>query len=111
MTHRKLTRRESLQLASSAVALGAGLGVGLSAGKVSAASPQISIKWEFRLDGMKEPLAVYELPEKALEVLKQRGSGALTVRLVGENAKGATALGGFKLPAALQHKFDTHLGR
>ncbi len=111
MTHRKLTRRESLQLASSAVALGAGLGVGLTGGKASAASPQISIKWEFRLDGMKEPLAVYQLPEQALEVLKQRGAAALTVRVMGESAKGTQALGGFKLPSALQHKFDTHLGR
>ena len=47
----------------------------------------------------------------ALKVLRERGAAALTVRVVAQAEKGATALGGFKLPAALQHKIDTHLTR
>ncbi|MCA9593843.1 MAG: hypothetical protein KC776_11050 [Myxococcales bacterium] len=111
MTQRKLTRRESLQLASSAVALGAGLGVGLLGGKATAATPQVSIKWEFFADGVKEPLAVYTLPAEALKTIKEQGASALTVRLSGESPRGLTALGGFKLPAAVQIKMEKHLGR
>ncbi len=111
MAREKLTRRESLKLASSAVALGAGLGVGLLGREAAAAGTEVSLKFELHLKGSEKPVGFYELPQNVVTSLQKLGASALTVQVVGYDAKGAQAFGGFRLPASVQLKLENRLRR
>ncbi|MEZ4222870.1 MAG: twin-arginine translocation signal domain-containing protein [Polyangiaceae bacterium] len=102
----KLSRRNALKLASSAAALGAGLGVDLTARDASAAS-RAALQFKVEIEGT--TLATLELDQEAIGLIRKVGAEKLLFRTYGAGLKVRADLGAFRLPAAVQHKVDSHV--
>jgi len=103
-----LTRRQTLQLSSSILALGAGLGVALrpsSAGAVEAS--QLQLKF-FKVVGKSSTLMqTYEVPTELATQLEAGAVRQLQIKWYrSDTGKTTELLGGYKLPETLQHKIE-----
>ncbi|HMR74934.1 MAG TPA: hypothetical protein PKD61_07480 [Polyangiaceae bacterium] len=105
---KKLSRRASLKLASSAAALSVGLGVDLSAREASAA-PGSALQFKVEIEGV--TVAMLSLDEKAMELIRKHGASKLAFRAYGTAGERAASLGAFRLPAAVQIKMENFLKR
>jgi len=103
-----ISRRQTLQLSSSILALGAGLGVALRSSEASAAEAgQLQIKL-FRVTPKTSTLM--QTLDISPEVSTQLSKGAvrqLQLKWYRGTEKGTALLGGYKLPDTLQIKIET----